>query len=319
MTGHGPKGSKESKDDYNPDSHQSAPLSSLKDPALFGPPPKRTGAAGSYDTGTASPGHISSTPSSASRPAASDGGLGAPSSKERIQASHARREQERMEAEEEAELQADAPSGPFKADTTGLSTTGLLPPPKFRGDGLASALDRTAKAPAAATGRPTPSLPPRLPARIGASPPPSYDQAATARPEQGILNQGALNRLAQAGVSAPGLGIGRDDGAARPFPTLPSRTLNSTVPASASPNRAETPTSPSGMGHAGQLGELQARFARMGSNKASDAPIASPTSPDVPLSPTKKKPPPPPPKKKELHASEAASGPPPVPVASKPR
>lgn len=344
--------------------------------------------------------------------------MGAATSQDHINAARERREQEQREAEEEAELQANAPPVPYKTDTTGLSTTGLPPPPKFRGEGVASP----------PAGRPTPSLPPRLPARASAGPPPPYQEAAPARPDKGILNQGALNRLGKAGVNVQGFGIGNNHASARPAPALPNKRSQvleltssnfdgavfrpgkatlvdfyapfckyckefdsvleelaasygsvqnqitfakvdahkytdikarygiegyptimlfdgssdapeqfqwkrdlewlqrfireqteiepsaSSAPATA-PAQAQAQASPSsGMGFGGQMSELQARFARMGSNSSNGQTAPLPTAASFPASPTKKRPPPPPPKKKELHGA-----PPPVPLASKPR
>ncbi|KAF2104516.1 hypothetical protein NA57DRAFT_51337 [Rhizodiscina lignyota] len=283
--------------DYDADNHQSTPLGALKDPSSFGPPPRRTGTADSFGSG------VSSSRASPASP-------GAPLSHDHTQPRYARKEQEQREEEEEEE---QPPPMPYRPDTTGLSTAGLPPPPRFRGDGAAHS---PAPAPAPAA-RPVPSLPPRLPTRSIATPPPSYNEAA-AEPERGVLNQGALNRLGQAGVSVPGFGIGGNQGATRPVPGLAARNPVS-PPLASPPAHAEAPASPSGLGHGGQLNELQARFARMGSNSSNAATASSPTSPSFPSSPIKKKPPPPPPKKRELHSQEAAPAAPPIPVSSKPR
>lgn len=202
--------------------HQSTPLSALRDPTEFGPPPKRV------------PG-VTESPTAGS----SSGGLGSALSSEEVRAQQQRSYTAR-EAQEEPEVEKP-PSGPFKADTTGLSTAHLPPPPKFRGDGVAQA------EPAA----PKPNLPPRLPPRdagsaVPASPPPAYD---TIQQASGVsLNQGAVDRLGRAGVSVPGLGIGKSAA-----PNLPPRT------GSASTSRAETASPP----QQSQLSELQNRFAHM--------------------------------------------------------
>jgi hypothetical protein len=204
--------------------HQSTPLSSLRDPSEFAPPPKRV------------PG-VTGSPTTSS----SSGALGSTLPSEEVRAQQrgsyaARKAQEEPEEEK-------PPAGPFKADTTGLSTTNLPPPPKFRGDGVAQAEPEAYK--------PKPSLPPRLPPRdsgsaVPATPPPAYDAI---RQASGVsLNQGAVDRLGRAGISVPGLGIGKPAS-----PTLPPRT------GSASPNRAETPPS----SQPSQLSELQNRFAHM--------------------------------------------------------
>lgn len=95
-------------------------------------------------------------------------------------------------------------------DTTGLSTQ-HLPPPPARRDG---ADGRTPPAPRPAAAKPAPpSLPPRLPPRGArdSPPPPPSSSAAAAPSQQGdrYLNQGAVARLGAAGVSVPGLAIGR--------------------------------------------------------------------------------------------------------------
>ncbi|KAK2071778.1 hypothetical protein P8C59_006175 [Phyllachora maydis] len=118
--------------------HQARPLSSLKDPSSFGPPPRHVNAGSAI------------TPIN---------------------------------------------SSPYQPPTT---TTGLdavdLPPPPARRDGP----ERNIMPPP--PNCPAPSIvtpgPPKLPPR----PPPRSD---------GILNQGAMNRLGAAGISVPGLGIGK--------------------------------------------------------------------------------------------------------------
>ncbi|KAN0115104.1 hypothetical protein V8E51_004648 [Hyaloscypha variabilis] len=205
--------------------HVSRPLSTLKDPAAFGPPPKNV----NYHGGAALPNQI--TPDT--------GGWGAPLSKEEIYA--------KQQAEEEAQREAEGaakPKGPplpFRADTTGLSTANLPPPPGRR-DG---ADGRTPPAT-----KPKPGLPPRLPPRQTSNPissPPTYG-TATSEPDshKGILNQGSMSRLSAAGVSVPEFGIGQARQSLPPLgPSSPSRT-----PAASSTNSA-------------QLNELQSRFSRL--------------------------------------------------------
>lgn len=301
MVGHGRK----PVSDYDSSSHQSEPLSSLKDPASFGPPPRRTGTSetlGSAGIGSQhapSPSTSSyriSTPTSAS---ASGGGLGAPLGKQYGESLAAKRERERREAEE-AEA-SPLPPRAYSSNTTGLDTAGFAPPPKVRGDGFADHVAKTNQSAAAV--RPKPGLPPRLPPRgtagNGTPPPPSYEQVEaenqTAVPDQGMLNRGAVNRLGQAGVSVPGLGVG--DGNARATPPVPDRSQ-------ASPK-----------GHSGQMSELQARFARMGSASSNGAEESQQAS----TSTGKKPKPPPPPKKNNLQSTSVSEEPPPIPLASKPR
>lgn len=219
--------------------HQSAPLSSLKDPATFAPPPKRL----DYN---ASP--------TASRPATTAAPAG--SAKQRLQ--------ERQEAERRAEEEANKPPpGPYRPDTTGLSTAHLPKPPAFR-PGAASPPTPNAAA------KPKPSLPPRLPPRQNSNPneyaptpPPTYTEATQANPPQGVLNQGALDRLGQAGVSVPGFGMGRTAS-----PPVTARQNSATAPAPPSPRT----------GHGPQLGELQSRFASMSTGPtAAEAPATGTT------------------------------------------
>ena len=205
-----------------------------------------------------------------------------------------------------------------------------------------------------AAARPPPVLPPRqneYPDENTPAPPPTYGEATQPpAPNPSTLNQSALNRLGQAGVSVPGFGIGS------------SSNTNTTAPAP-----------PSTQGHFGQLNELQQRFSRLGSgsNPAPTTPQAQPAaagpswqqysqnpqaraalsfagqqysqnpqaaraavsyagqqtgvipSPAGAAAAAKKKPapPPPPPKKSNLQTNEGGGGPapPPIPMSSKPR
>lgn len=96
-----------------------------------------------------------------------------------------------------------------------------------------------------------PSLPPRLPARTNAGSP-SYTPPQPASPAPSgsgnPLNQEAVSRLGNAGVSVPGLGIG-----SRPV---------------ASPS----PPPPPRQAGAGQLGELQNRFSKLNTSGSEAAP-----------------------------------------------
>lgn len=207
--------------------HVARPISTLKDPSAFGPPPKNV----NFHGGAALPNQI--TPDTR--------GWGAPLSKEEIAAKAQQKADEEAQREE-----AEKPKGPpipFRADTTGLSTANL-PPPPGRTDG---ADGRTPSV------KPKPSLPPRLPPRQDsnlATPPPAY-ASATTQPDahKGILNQGSLSRLSAAGVSVPEFGIG-----AKGRQTAP--------PPSASPSSRTSASSinPS------QLNELQSRFSRLSSS-----------------------------------------------------
>lgn len=209
-----------------PGGHQSRPLMSLKDPAEFGPPPRRV----DYSGSTSMP--IASIPDR--------GALGESSSQAQIQGS--REQEEEVEAEEES--MPAPPAVPFRANTRGLSTE-HLPKPPLRKSHQSEVTPLQAPAP---TRRPKPSLPPRLPPRQNsnpaehsASPPPLYSQTAEAAPVQGsYLNQASLHRLGSAGVTVPGLNIGE------------------------SSNPWQNEASPTASGPAGpQLSELQSRFSKM--------------------------------------------------------
>lgn len=236
--------------------HQSTPLSTLKDPSSFAPPPKRL----DYNGGTAG----SATSSSAGLASAPPG-----SARQRLQ--------EKAEAARRAEEEANRPPpGPYRTDTTGLNTAHLPKPPAFRPNAISPPPTPNA------TSRPAPSLPPRLPPRQNsnpdaytAPPPPTYNEATQqGTASQGILNQGALNRLGQAGVSVPGFGIGRTAS-----PPVPARqTASPPVPHRQSSN-SSAPTSPlAPAGHTSQMSELQNRFSKMATPSAGAAAPATGTS-----------------------------------------
>lgn len=216
--------------------HMSRPLTTLKDPSSFGPPPKNV----NYHGGAALPNKI--TPDKS--------GWGAPLSQAQIrEAEEERQAQLRAEQEEEEEEEPAPPPGPYKADTTGLSTSHLPPPPIHR-----AKLEDTKSPVTGAAPKPKPSLPPRLPPRrqsstpgmvdpSPASPPPAYTPTTDlAAPERGVMNPGSLNRLGKAGVSVPGFGIGGESNPWKSERSASPGTINATGP---------------------QLNELQSRFARM--------------------------------------------------------
>lgn len=179
------------------------PLSSLKDPASFGPPPKRVdrGAAALSDK-RASAGTPTSGSYTQLGKTTSEGSQSAPT----------------------------PPPLPFRQNRTGLSTDHLPPPPTR---------SQSAK----------PSVPPRLPARSGASPAvpessPSPPPPYTKSQEPSQLNQAAISSLSQAGVSVPALGIGRTTSDAAPGNHV-----------AASTNQLAAANS--------QVNQLQSRFAAM--------------------------------------------------------
>jgi len=218
------KGSKESDSDKH--EHVSQPMSSLKDPSSFGPPPRHI----NYHGAAAVPNQT--TPDRR--------GIGAPLSQDQINTQNTHRQQVAEEEEEEAQ-RPPPPPVPYRVNTTGLSTDNLPPPPR-----------RVSTSPAttsAASKPKPPKPPPRLPARSGSpssDPPPAYSPAPVVSHD--YINQDASSRLANAGVSVPGFGIG-DQGHQSP---------------------ANAP-----------VNELQSRFSQMNTGSGSPAPTpparASPT------------------------------------------
>ncbi|OAL17959.1 hypothetical protein AYO22_11115 [Fonsecaea multimorphosa] len=234
--------------------HVSRPLSTLKDPASFGPPPKNV----NYHGGAALPNEI--TPQR--------GGWGAPLTQEQISSASQTAQTPEQEAEEEKKRAG--PPLPYRADRTGLKTDHLPPPPIHRD------LTRSPDVAETAPVKPKPGLPPRLPSRqnTGNTPPPApvahsslhttappaYEAIPAAAPSvqpstnYGI-NQAAVSRLGNAGVSVPALGIGSDQNS-NPWHNEQSQ---------ASVPKSPPVTSPPPVN---QLSELQARFARMNSNSS---------------------------------------------------
>lgn len=287
--------------------HQSAPLSSLKDPDSFGPPPKHTAVHGSNAASPASPARQQ-------QPGGWGSSVPAPSRRQQQEDE----ERQRLDAEK-----AKAPPVPYRTDTTGLTTANLPKPPVRRVDGPPPAPPPRHNSPASSTlppvpprqqqqrQVPTPTLPPRMnenPDEYTPPPPPSYNEAVQHNHQDpAAINQNAAGRLSQAGISVPGFGIGNEGGATPPL-----------SPAA-------------GQGHAGQLSELQQRFARMNAGGTSQpSPPPTPTSTSTPgfAAAAYKKPPPPPPPKKFGFSSpsgsrpstgDAANAPPPLPLSSKPR
>ncbi|KAK8194170.1 hypothetical protein M8818_007357 [Zalaria obscura] len=234
--------------------HQSAPLSSLRDPSSFAPPPKHVQYYG------AAAAQSSSTPSPPPPPRS----LGSALPPQQI---HQQQEAERAAAQaaEEEANRPRPPPGPYRPDTTGLSTAHLPKPPVRRLDSSSPA-----PAPAPATRRPAgpPGLPPRLPPRqnsnpdeYSAAPPPNYHEAT----QSSITpNQGALNRLGQAGVSVPGFNIGRTASPPKPSPSPPV------------PPRTNSPALPNRGPQVPQLNELQSRFSRMNTSSPNPPQPVSP-------------------------------------------
>lgn len=326
--------------------HSSAPLSTLKDPTTFGPPPKRLDVHGeeAYEA-TRTPAQRAiaeapSLPTTSSRP---------------------QQQKHIAEPEEYAEEQEEA----HHVDRRAMSTSNMPKPPR-RTDAPQSA------APTRADG---PKLPPRLPPRQNShpdthapDPPPTYHSAI--QEDAGMLNKGSLNRLGKAGVSVPGFDI---RGKASPKPVSRfSNTSSSTGPSSptsAQPagtswaqkrsaaqtaaNFKKDPSSVSlsdarsaattansfrqrhgeqvatGVKTANGFNQQYGVTDRVNSNStvAEHVPATSAMHsvpvPALAAVATKKGPPPPPPKKKGLATAVASEeheeAPPPIPVSSKPR
>jgi hypothetical protein len=140
-------------------------------------------------------------------------------------------------------------AGPFVPDTTGIDTS-RFPKPPARHDVASSPVNSTSKP------KP-PTLPPRLPPRTARATPPITNKLPTSATSNlndegapdGILNQGALNRLGRAGIAVPGFDIG-----SKGTPSTPPRT------------HFPSPGSPSGQG--AQAGELQTHFSRLTTSSA---------------------------------------------------
>lgn len=305
--------------------HQSAPLTSLRDPDSFGPPPKHTGAYGNASNAIARTGTASSA--SSSNVGGPSGGWG--SSAVEMGYAQKKREQEELQRQQMEEEQAKQTRGPYRSDTTGLRTDNLPKPPVRRngtpGDTASPARTASPSLPPRQSG-PSPAVPPRAPPRQNAAPPPSLpprqneypDEYTPAPPppynealnqptakDSAAINQGAAQRLGQAGVNVAGFGIGNNN----------------------SGSQTETPAVPKGP-PAGQLSELQQRFARMnpGSSPSSPATPSNAGSSGLAGAAQKKAPPPPPPKKAALSAgqeegsgSSSAPAAPPIPMSSKPK
>ncbi|RHZ61480.1 hypothetical protein CDV55_101937 [Aspergillus turcosus] len=222
--------------DSEQEQHVSRPLSSLKDPSAFGPPPKHIAVHG--------PGAVPNQTTPDRR------GLGVPLSQEEIQHAQAR-QQEQIRAEEEEAQRPAGPPLPYRANTTGLNTDNLPPPPARRMHSPASSVS-------SASSRPVPSVPPRIPPRLNSTPqshpetpPPAYSPSEPA--SEGLLNQGAVSRLSNAGVSVPAFGIGD--------------------------NRSSSSNTTGGAVGQASVNELQARFSQMRTS-SSQSPSQAP-SPSV--------------------------------------
>ncbi|KAK1074016.1 hypothetical protein LTR33_009850 [Friedmanniomyces endolithicus] len=263
-------------------SHQSTPLTTLRDPDSFGPPPKHTRYGGSAGSGTDE--------------ASAHGGNGS------LMPASSRRQQQEVEDEV-----PKPPPEPYRKDTTGLRTDHLPKPPVRRVEAGAAGPARTSSpslpprqtpaSPVRQATKPPPVLPPRqneTPNESTPPPPPSYGEAIN-RSDPAEINAGAANRLARAGVSVAGFGIGEQYAPAQSLPAAPQR--------------------------GPQITELQQRFSRM--NTGGEAQPSS-SSYSQPVAAKKAPPPPPPPKRTGLGggngsrptSSAGSLEPPPLPLSS---
>ncbi|RGP63075.1 gmp synthase [Fusarium sporotrichioides] len=237
-------------DDADRGEHVSVPISQLKDPSSFAPPPKRTG------TGLipAAPRKDTTSPSNYQDP-------------------HAPVSQEHGYTDPQDQTEEPPkPRGPYRVNTTGLSTDNLPKPPGRR-DGADGRSGQPPSYQSAMTGvgggrAAPPSLPPRLPPRTNSASTVGSSPAASPAPiGNGLLNQGAVSRLGAAGINVPGFGIGRSSPAtaASPSPPPPPR------PGVASPPPpAQTPS---------QMSELQNRFSKLGTSSSNANTAAAPPPP----------------------------------------
>lgn len=178
-----------------------------------------------------------------------------------------------IQAAEEAEMKAAAPPIPYRANTTGFSTSHLPKPPTRRlgHDNQPSAL------PANPSIKPKPTLPPRLPPRQSPAPTqdmvaslPAYSGFTQDQSQKSYINRGALSRLGSAGVSVPGFGIGTPGiggGSQEASPWRDQKGLNA---------GGVDPNSPDGQ--APQLSELQSKFSKMSTTSQSASSPAQGTS-----------------------------------------
>lgn len=120
--------------------------------------------------------------------------------------------------------------------------------------------EQSGQTPVKSDGKPKPIVPPRLPPRQNSasvqepsSPPPPYSiTTQSPAPTDVHINQGAVNRLGEAGISVPGLGIGND---------------------SASPNAAsQSNVSSPSHNHGSQVNEIRSRIANLSTKPSSPGP-----------------------------------------------
>ncbi|KAI0598520.1 hypothetical protein F4775DRAFT_592241 [Biscogniauxia sp. FL1348] len=163
--------------------HSPVPITSLRDPSSFGPPPKHVG------SGSGS--HVlpppSSTTSSQGPPLPSRGG-GPPNA----------HQQRPVTATGAEDLAATGEPKPFRADNTGLSTSHLPPPPLRSGRAHVAPPPRPSSS--HPLGRPNGGGPPMLPPRL----PPRNHAYSPSLPALGAPHQLAADAD---GISGPGFGF----------------------------------------------------------------------------------------------------------------
>lgn len=243
--------------------HQARPINELRDPNSFAPPPRRTatGLAPAPPPSTAKR-SVVPAPSHYHDPRAP----GAPKLEKQSVDPALLEWKAQHGQEQQQEQEEQAPRGPYRVDTSGLSTDHLPPPPGRRdgANGKPPALTAPptynsatgsgqrsvpAPPPRASPASKEPSLPPRLPARTNST---ATSASENSDVGQGQMNTGAVNRLGAAGVSVPGLGIGGKPASPSP-PPPPPRT------GSGGNSSAGTP-----------VNELQNRFSKLRTTQTAD-------------------------------------------------
>jgi hypothetical protein len=329
------KGKKEDEKTYR----EPMPISSLRDPASFPPPPKHVAMG-------AAP---SPPPGQPYRPPAAGA----------AQQSYNSTQSTFGQPVEEA---PPAPK-PYRVDTTGLSTSHLPPPPRRAGGDITST---ASPAPANSHTRPgPPSLPPRLPPRAGTPTSPAHPSQPLVRTPQppqpkpqGYLNHSAIDNLSARGISVPGFNIGSTTQSTASASVPPQhqhgqptntgttwaqkraalQTASSAYKDPSSVSASDAASAASTLNniqqrHGGQISSVAGRVNAFAANGRTGTPPSPSTITPTPSSALasavgKKKPPPPPPPAKKPGLAAPTHGvlhyddndaPPPVPLATRPQ
>ncbi|PNY30040.1 Uncharacterized protein TCAP_00056 [Tolypocladium capitatum] len=198
--------------------HVARPLSDLQDPSTFAPPPRRSG--------------TSALPSPPPHATAKPKVVAAPSKYQGLRAADVRPPPKgSSERQSGSPLEEDAEQQPGRKDGA----------------------DR--RSPASYDSSGPPSLPPRLPPRGDSESP---RRATPSNTGKGYLNMGAVGRLGAAGVSVPGLGIGRSSHVDASSPSPP-------------PPRPAPGAGAGGSGLNLRVNDLQNSFSRLGTSSGSAA------------------------------------------------